>query len=67
MKNLEIMRRIVENRQYEKVDGVIIDLWSASAVTQVYDALGDENQAKYGTMIEKDVVKAANVAMKFVA
>jgi hypothetical protein len=40
-------RRIVDRCQYAKIDGVGVDLFSASHVVQVYDALNPENQAKY--------------------
>lgn len=40
-------RDIVANRQYAKIDGYMVDLFSAGYVTQVYDALSPENQARY--------------------
>jgi hypothetical protein len=44
------IRRIVTEGQYAKVDGTMIDLFSASAVIGVYDKLNPENQAKYAAM-----------------
>lgn len=44
------IRRIVTNGQYEKVDGCMIDLFSASAVIAVYDALNPQNKMKYRGM-----------------
>jgi hypothetical protein len=41
------LRRIVEEGQYAKVEGVTVDLFSASAIIQVYDALNAENRARY--------------------
>lgn len=40
-------RRIVERRQYAVIDGVMVDAYSASAVVKVYEALNEQNQAKY--------------------
>lgn len=44
---LAAFRRIVERCQYEKVDGTMIDLFSASMVCQVYDALSDGAKVKF--------------------
>lgn len=43
-------RRIVAECQYAKIDGCMVDLFSASAVVRVYDALSEENKAKYSAM-----------------
>lgn len=40
-------RRIVKNWQAEKVDGVLVDAFSASAIVQVYDKLNETNRAKF--------------------
>ena len=42
-------RDIVTNKQYAKIDGTMIDLFTASLVVQVYDALNDENKQKLMT------------------
>lgn len=44
------IRRIVTEGQYAKIDGTMIDLFSAGAVIAVYDKLSPEAQAKYATM-----------------
>jgi hypothetical protein len=41
------VRRIVEEHQYAKIDGQMVDAFSASAIVAIYDALSAENQAKY--------------------
>ena len=46
---LAAFRRIVADRTFAIIDGATIDLFSASAVVAVYDALGPEAQAKYLT------------------
>jgi len=57
------VRQIVERRQYAKVDGVMVDLFSASAIVAVYDALKPENQAKFR---EAPVGLMARIAFKLV-
>ena len=41
------IRAVVNAGQYAKVDGVMMDLFSASLICQVYDALSDENKKKF--------------------
>lgn len=41
------IRAIVDNKQYAKVDGFMIDLFTASAICNVYDALSEDNREKY--------------------
>ena len=43
---LAILRRIVDNKQAEKIHGVMVDMFTASALVQVYDKVNDENQVK---------------------
>lgn len=52
---IEKCREIVANKQYEDIDGDTMDLFTASAVVQVYDALNDENKAKLENMAEKSL------------
>jgi len=40
-------RQVVEKKQYAKIDGCMADLFSASLVCKVYDALNDTNKAKF--------------------
>jgi len=48
---IEMLRGIVAGSQAQKirVDGkkVYVDLFTASAMVQIYDALNEENRAKY--------------------
>jgi hypothetical protein len=55
------VRRIVTECQYARIDGCMVDLFSASAIVQVYDALNPENQAKYSGL---DVRRMADLAFK---
>ena len=41
------LRSIVDTNTYSKIDGCMIDLFSASAIIKVYDALNPVNQEKY--------------------
>lgn len=57
------LRKIVTERQHDRVDGKQIDLFSASAVIAVYDKLNAENQAKFATMHAPAMVA---LAFKFI-
>ena len=50
--------------QYAKIDGVMIDLFSASAAVQVYDALSEESRAWF---LALPVDRMCLVAMKMLA
>lgn len=43
------IKDIVKNKQYAKVDGVMVDLYSASAIVAVYDALNDANKEMFAS------------------
>ena len=64
LERIAAVRDIVAQSQYAKVDGIMLDLFSASAIVTVYDALNETNQAKYR---EFPVSKMASIAFKFVA
>ena len=56
---LDIMKNIVKKQQMQRVkfkDGksASIDMFTASAMTKVYDALNKDNQTKFKDMINKD-------------
>lgn len=57
------LRKIVNEGQNAKVEGVRVDLFSASAVVQVYDALGPENREKFSSF---PVVKMVDMAFKLI-
>lgn len=40
-------RSIVERGQYAKINGHAVDLFSASAIVNVYDVLSETNKAKF--------------------
>jgi hypothetical protein len=55
------IRQIVTEHQYAKVDGCTIDAFSASAIIQVYDALNEENRAKF---VGLSISHMASIAFK---
>lgn len=58
---IDAIRQIVERHQYAKVDGIMVDGFSASAIIRVYDAISPENQQKYAGF---HVARMADVAFK---
>lgn len=58
------VRRIVQEGQYAKVDGTMIDLFSASAVVKVYDALNEENRARFAALPAGQMAVVAFRVMK---
>jgi CelD/BcsL family acetyltransferase involved in cellulose biosynthesis len=56
-------RRIVEEKQYAMIDGCTVDLFSASVVVQVYDALSETNREKFAAM---PAWKMTTVAFKLI-
>jgi hypothetical protein len=43
---IDRLRSIVRERQANRVNGVLVDLFSASAAVQVYDAVNDANKER---------------------
>lgn len=64
---IQIARRIVKNQQFEKVKDPVsgkkmaLDMFSASAITKVYDALSDKNKEK---MIKQPLPKMVDTVFK---
>lgn len=58
---LAAARWVVENRTFAMVEGSILDLFSASAMVQVYDRLSERNQAK---LVAMPMVAAHNLVFK---
>ena len=60
MSKLDKLRQIVSEHQYQKIDGVLVDVVTANAILTVYDAMKKEdNKEKYLSM---DISKMASVA-----
>lgn len=60
-KTVQSMMKIVDKKQAMKIDGVMVDMFTASAVTQIYNKVNDANKAKMDKM---KATQLANVAMK---
>lgn len=58
------LRDIVERKQYAKINGAMVDLYTASAIVKVYDALNDANKAK---LAAQPLPKMATIAFKLIA
>ena len=58
---IEKMRKIVADKQAAKIDGVMVDMFTASAVTQIYDKVNDANKKK---MEKLKAPKLADLAFK---
>ena len=55
---IDVCRRIVADKSYEKIDGKMVDLYTASLICNVYDALSDENKKKFETLSLDRIVNA---------
>jgi hypothetical protein len=44
------VRRIVDRKTYAKIDGVMVDLFTASAIVKVYDALNVDNRQLFASL-----------------
>lgn len=64
METIQICREIVASCTYQKIDGVLVDLFSASTIVQVFDALNPANQEKMASL---PVEKMAALAFRLVA
>lgn len=58
---IDAFRKIVQEKSYSIIDGVTVDLFTASAVVKVYDALNEQNRAKFAAC---SVVKMVAITWK---
>jgi len=56
-------RAICAKKQYAKVNGVMVDLFSASAIVKVHDALNEANKLKFNAL---PIGRMASVAFKLI-
>lgn len=66
MKNsntIKTIKNIVENEQHEEIHGVIVDLFTASKILQVYNALRPDSQQKMNESMNdsKGLVRMARI------
>lgn len=55
--------QIVSNKQAAQIDGVLVDLFTASIIMQVYNAINDTNKEK---MAKANIIKMAAIATNIV-
>lgn len=58
---IDQVKDIVAKKQAKKISGVMVDMFTASAISQIYDKVNDANKAK---MDKLPITKLADVAMK---
>ena len=51
---IDTINKIVENKQYKEIHGVIVDLFTASAIKAVYAALGGRNKKRMNDTMTKN-------------
>ena len=61
MIEINTLRRIVINRQFEEIDGRIIDIQTANLLVKIHDALDPDRQQK---LMQLDIAQATNFAWK---
>ena len=64
MSKLEKIRAIVTDCTACEIDGALVDMQTANAITVVGDALSDANRAKFGAL---HVSRMADIAWKCVS
>ena len=57
------IRNILSNGQYAKVNSVMVDRFSASAIIQVYDAINDDNKVKLRSF---PVARVADISFRLI-
>lgn len=58
---IDQVKDIAAKKQAKKINGVMVDMFTASAISKVYDAVNDANKAK---MEKLPITKLADLAMK---
>jgi len=65
LSTVDKLRQIVRERQANRINGVYVDMTSASITLQVHDALSEANQAKLAAMpVRRMVAVALEVASR---
>ena len=64
--SMDTINQIVADKQAGKLHGMTVDMFTASAIKQIYDGVNDTNKAKLDDLLssKEGVVKAAGLAMK---
>lgn len=61
---IDDMRDIVDNKQAKKIKGTMVDLFTASIITQIYDKVNDANKSKMEKLPLEKLVDLAYKMMK---
>jgi hypothetical protein len=64
MNTIDQIKDIVKTKGAKKVDGVMIDLFTASAISQIYDKVNDANKQKMQKMKATQLANAAYKIMQ---
>ena len=66
---MDTINQIVADKQAGKLHGMTVDMFTASAIKQIYDVVNDNNKAKLDDLMssKEGVLKAANMAMKMMS
>ena len=60
---VDAIRTVADSKAYAKVNGTMVDLFSASAIISVYDALNESNRAKYAAIgLKRGIGAMASIA-----
>lgn len=54
---IDTLRQIVANRQHVKIDGVLVDLWSATVTVLIWDRLRDDKQQRLLTLPSHELIR----------
>ena len=60
---IDVTKRIVKNKQAEKIDGVLVDMQTANLILKVWDAINTSNRKKFEKL---PIKKMVNVVWKLV-
>ena len=55
-KRIDVLRRILKEHQYEKIDGMIVDLTTANMLIKVHDALKPASQKTFDKIPLKKLI-----------
>ncbi|MFY1623628.1 hypothetical protein ACN268_10510 [Micromonospora sp. WMMD735] len=53
---IDTLRRIIADHQHAKIDGVIVDVWSASVTILIWDRLRDAKRQKLLTLPSHELI-----------
>ena len=62
--HMDQLRDIVKNKQAKKVNGIMVDMFTASAITQIYDKVNDQNKKRMDGMTVPALADVAYKMMK---